>query len=107
MYCVYDYILKHDEYILYNKPLFQTFLFSAPQTNATPKLFSLVNWRQLKPGDMLVVHGTKGSKDGKELLEAKRENGRCQGKIWVFPKNRGKHPKMDGENNGENPIKMG
>lgn len=27
------------------------------------------NVTELKPGDMLVVHGTKGSKDGKELLE--------------------------------------
>ena len=25
---------------------------------------------------------------------------------WVFPKNRGVSPKMDGENNGKAPIKM-
>ena len=26
--------------------------------------------------------------------------------IWVFPKNRGKTPKMDGENNGKPQLKM-
>ena len=39
--------------------------------------------RQLKPGDMVVVHGTKGSKDGKELLEAEPRFLHRRGKKFV------------------------
>ena len=88
IYIYYKHVINH---------YFKASYFPRHKNNAPPKLFSLVNWRQLKPGDMLVVHGTKGSKDGKELLEAKwMKMGDVKRQYLGVSKNRGKTPKMDG-----------